>query len=117
VFAYGQTGSGKSFTMGSIAETLSPDGEGGTSIAESSSDVDKRGIIPRVACDIFRRLEELRGKEKGARYAVKISFVEIYNEEVSRRSCQGDEVDALNISGGRGRVSRPYLSRPRRPPV
>jgi kinesin family protein 11 len=61
VFAYGQTGTGKTHTM-----------EG------TIHDADERGVIPRAAFDVFRRLAD----ESYVEHAVSASFLEIYNEEL-----------------------------------
>eukprot|EP01052_Picozoa_sp_SAG31_P000198 SAG31_NODE_6_length_43291_cov_191.503496_12_plen_195_part_00 len=62
VFAYGQTGTGKTHTM-----------EGDISDAETM------GIIPRAAEAIFSRL----GGESIVESRVRVSYLEIYNEELS----------------------------------
>ena len=62
VFAYGQTGTGKTHTM-----------EGDLSVAE------ERGVIPRAAFDVFRRL---RADDSYVEFDVRASFLEIYNEEL-----------------------------------
>ena len=62
VFAYGQTGTGKTYTM-----------EG------DISSEDKKGIIPRAVDTIFQRLEARAESE----FSVKVSFLEIYNEDLS----------------------------------
>ena len=62
IFAYGQTGTGKTFTMeGDMSENGS----------ESS------GIIPRSVSRCFERLES-----RNVEYSVRVSFLEIYNEEL-----------------------------------
>ncbi|XP_042887792.1 carboxy-terminal kinesin 2-like isoform X2 [Penaeus japonicus] len=63
VFAYGQTGSGKTFTMEGIHgdETL-------------------EGMIPRTVKHIFKSMKDL--EDKGWRYKVEASFLEIYNETI-----------------------------------
>ncbi|CAK4690844.1 unnamed protein product [Aphanomyces euteiches] len=58
VFAYGQTGSGKTYTMG----------------------VDHGGVIPQVVDEIFARGKEL--KDKMTNIVLKMSYLEIFNEEV-----------------------------------
>ena len=65
VLAYGQTGSGKTHTMGSAV----------------SQDVSEEelGIIPRVIRLIFEEEEKRRTR---ADFAIKCSFLEIYNEEL-----------------------------------
>ena len=63
VFAYGQTGSGKTFTMGSA----------------SPGAAEERGIIPRAIHEIFARVAKLKATH---RFSLRISFLEIYNEEL-----------------------------------
>ncbi|XP_020087658.1 kinesin-like protein KIN-5B [Ananas comosus] len=66
VFAFGQTGTGKTYTM---------EGEmrfkGGDLLAEA-------GVIPRAVCHIFDTLEARKTD-----YSMKISFFELYNEEIT----------------------------------
>ncbi|KAH0822122.1 hypothetical protein GEV33_000669 [Tenebrio molitor] len=65
VFAYGQTGTGKTYTMiGDRIETL--------------EDVSV-GMIPRSASHLFDELERIDSKIE---HTVRVSFIEIYNEEV-----------------------------------
>lgn len=61
VFAYGQTGTGKTYTM---QGELSPEHE-------------MAGIIPRSVRYIFDSLQAMKGE-----YSVKVSFLQIYNEEL-----------------------------------
>lgn len=61
VFAYGQTGTGKTYTM---QGDLSPDDE-------------LAGIIPRSVRYIFDTLQTMQQE-----YSIKISFLQIYNEEL-----------------------------------
>lgn len=62
IFAYGQTGSGKTYTM------------------EGDETGEQVGIIPRTITKIF---EETKGLEdKGWKYKLEASFLEIYNEEI-----------------------------------
>ncbi|KAF0715388.1 Aste57867_3391 [Aphanomyces stellatus] len=58
VFAYGQTGSGKTYTMG----------------------VDHGGIIPQVVDGVFARAKKL--DEKMTTVVLKLSYLEIFNEDV-----------------------------------
>ncbi|CAG5134639.1 unnamed protein product, partial [Candidula unifasciata] len=62
IFAYGQTGTGKTFTM-----------EGLRAIPE------KRGIIPNSFAHIFGHIAKA---EDNVRFLVRVSYLEIYNEEV-----------------------------------
>ncbi|KAF8447950.1 P-loop containing nucleoside triphosphate hydrolase protein [Boletus edulis BED1] len=66
LFAYGQTGTGKTYTM---QGDLSPTPMGNPSA--------QAGMIPRVLFRLFHQLEI-----SAADYSVKISFVELYNEEL-----------------------------------
>ena len=61
VFAYGQTGTGKTHTMEGVI-----------------TDAELRGVIPRAAFDVFRRLSD----DSYVEHAVSASFLEIYNEEM-----------------------------------
>ena len=69
VFAYGQTGTGKTFTM-----------EGGDKKSGLDWESDPTsGIIPRALAQI---LDSLREQSDNLEYSVKISFLELYNEEI-----------------------------------
>jgi hypothetical protein len=60
IFAYGQTGTGKTFTM-----------EG------DSNDSKQAGMIPRAIRELFSILDD-----SGTEYSVKVSYLELYNEEL-----------------------------------
>lgn len=60
ILAYGQTGSGKTYTM------MGQD--------------DNVGLIPRLATDIFDRVEE---RKADFSYRVEASYFEIYNDKVT----------------------------------
>ncbi|XP_064356588.1 kinesin-like protein KIF27 isoform X2 [Dromaius novaehollandiae] len=64
VFAYGQTGSGKTYTIG-----------GGhiASVAE-----DEKGIIPRAIQELFQHISENHNID----FSVKVSYIEVYKEEL-----------------------------------
>ncbi|PWA55123.1 P-loop containing nucleoside triphosphate hydrolases superfamily protein [Artemisia annua] len=62
VLAYGQTGSGKTYTMGTNYN------------GECTN-----GIIPKVMQKIFRHVEETKGNTE---YLIRVSFIEIFKEEV-----------------------------------
>ncbi|KAI4364136.1 hypothetical protein MLD38_020267 [Melastoma candidum] len=66
VFAYGQTGTGKTYTM-----------EGGMN-SKSSELTAETGVIPRAVRQIFDTLEA-----QNADYSMKVTFLELYNEEVT----------------------------------
>ncbi|GJN31083.1 hypothetical protein PR202_gb19438 [Eleusine coracana subsp. coracana] len=66
VFAFGQTGTGKTYTM---------EGE----MRQKAGQLpDTAGVIPRAVCHIFKVLEA-----QNADYSMKVSFLELYNEEIS----------------------------------
>ena len=67
VFAYGQTGTGKTHTM---------EGKTGTGVP-----IDKdpqAGIIPRALNSLFDNLH----KSDATEWSVRVSFLELYNEEI-----------------------------------
>ncbi|KAI3991527.1 hypothetical protein MKX01_017146 [Papaver californicum] len=66
VFAYGQTGTGKTYTMEGGIKT-----KGGELSAEA-------GVIPRAVRQIFDTLEAQK-----ADYSMKVTFLELYNEEIT----------------------------------
>ncbi|MQM09363.1 hypothetical protein Taro_042233 [Colocasia esculenta] len=65
VFAYGQTGTGKTYTM---------EGEIRSKSGELSADA---GVTPRAVRQIFDTLEAQK-----ADYSMKVTFLELYNEEI-----------------------------------
>ncbi|GMP50696.1 hypothetical protein CsSME_00017210 [Camellia sinensis var. sinensis] len=66
VFAYGQTGTGKTYTMEGGMRN-----KGGELPAEA-------GVIPRAVRQIFDTLEA-----QNADYSMKVTFLELYNEEIT----------------------------------
>jgi kinesin family protein 11 len=83
VFAYGPTGTGKTFTM-----------EGGRSTGEGwASDADTDGVIPRAVRRIFESLNNNDNE-----YNVRVSFLELYNEELSDLIAPGDVLDGTSSS-------------------
>ncbi|KAG7463098.1 hypothetical protein MATL_G00191830 [Megalops atlanticus] len=68
VFAYGQTGTGKTFTM---EGERTPNGE------FTWEEDPLAGIIPRTLHQIFEKLSK-----NGTEFSVKVSLLEIYNEEL-----------------------------------
>lgn len=72
IFAYGQTGTGKTYTM-----------EGGDrDSADGHSLSHRAGVIPRAIKQIF---DTLKGQKTD--YTVKVSFLELYNEEITDLLC------------------------------
>jgi len=82
IFAYGQTGTGKTFTM-----------EGGrVENHEVSWEQDPlAGIIPRAMFNIFEQLS----KSQDIEFSVRVSFLELYNEELF--DLLGSSEDALRL--------------------
>lgn len=70
IFAYGQTGTGKTFTM---------EGERSPNDQYSWQNDPQAGIIPRAMHQLFEQLETM---EECAEFSVRVSFLEIYNEEL-----------------------------------
>ena len=70
IFAYGQTSSGKTHTM-----------QGAGSVGEGNNGGGEGGIVHMAASDIFRRIQE----ETGRSFLIRVSFIEIYNEEGESR--------------------------------
>ncbi|KNA11537.1 hypothetical protein SOVF_134130 [Spinacia oleracea] len=66
IFAYGQTGTGKTYTMEGAMKS-----KGSEVCAEA-------GVIPRAVRQIFDILEA-----QNADYSMKVSFLELYNEEIT----------------------------------
>ncbi|RDW28932.1 P-loop containing nucleoside triphosphate hydrolase protein [Yarrowia lipolytica] len=75
IFAYGQTGTGKTYTM-----------TGDFNLDERGEAVSNAGIVPRALVELFKRLSGSAGEN-----SVKLSYVELYNEELrDLLSSQGD---------------------------
>lgn len=80
VLAYGQTSSGKTYTVGTCYSTLLKSSELLISNEKFSNDI---GIIPRVLADLFKQIQSAQEEdEEETNYEVKVSFVEVYNEEI-----------------------------------
>ncbi|CAG8541284.1 1549_t:CDS:10, partial [Acaulospora morrowiae] len=80
LFAYGQTSTGKTFTMEGKLDTndgtLGPDA----------------GVIPRSLYNIFETLEE-----ESADFSVRVSYIELYNEELKDLLSSEDDPPKLKI--------------------
>ena len=80
VFAYGQTGTGKTYTMEGLGE-----------IRGSWENDPNTGIIPRALSDLF---DGLRMSNDTTEYSVRVSFLEMYNEEIYDLLSPGDDLGA-----------------------
>ncbi|KAL0078861.1 P-loop containing nucleoside triphosphate hydrolase protein [Phycomyces blakesleeanus] len=88
ILAYGQTGTGKTYTMeGDLSDHAGKHGP-------------EAGIIPRTIYKLFETLDA-----QGAEYSVRVSLIELYNEEIRDLLNPSDETKSLRIfdpSGGAG---------------
>ncbi|XP_065833724.1 kinesin-like protein KIF11 [Oscarella lobularis] len=82
VFAYGQTGTGKTFTM---------EGER-TAGCDSWEEDPLAGIIPRCLSNLFERLQK-----QDIEFSVRVSFLELYNEELFDLLAGGEGTTPLRI--------------------
>lgn len=92
IFAYGQTGTGKTYTMSG-------------DIADHPVLPDDSGIIPRVLQYVFSALDALPQSPTGGaapENSVKVSFIELYNEEL-RDLLSSEERSNLKIFEGDSR--------------
>ena len=80
IFAYGQTSSGKTHTM-----------QGGGTIEEGNNS--GGGIVHMAARDIFSHIS----KDPQRVFLIRVSFIEIYNEEVRDLLVSGNEENVLTI--------------------
>ncbi|XP_059930075.1 kinesin-like protein KIF11 isoform X2 [Gadus macrocephalus] len=78
VFAYGQTGTGKTFTM---------EGERSEGEQFTWEEDPQAGIIPRTLHQIFEKLSE-----NNTEFSVKVSLLEIYNEELFDLLSTSDDI-------------------------
>ncbi|XP_038188849.1 LOW QUALITY PROTEIN: chromosome-associated kinesin KIF4-like [Arvicola amphibius] len=80
VLAYGQTGSGKTYSMGGVY----------TAEQEHESTI---GVIPRVIQLLFKEIN----KKSDFEFTLKVSYLEIYNEEILDLLCPSHEKTHINI--------------------
>lgn len=80
IFAYGQTNSGKTYTM-----------QGSGTIEEGGGN--SGGIVHMAARDIFSRIS----KDPQRIFLIRVSFIEIYNEEVRDLLARGNDGGVLAI--------------------
>ncbi|KAK3794959.1 hypothetical protein RRG08_001105 [Elysia crispata] len=80
ILAYGQTGSGKTFTMGGYEASL-------------EGDEDAMGVIPRILREVFQTIEH----KTDSTFSVKVSYMEIYKEDVLDLLCSPSERSPLSI--------------------
>lgn len=105
VLAYGQTGSGKSYTMGTFPDH-----------AQLSMDLEQAGILPRALVHIFNAIKKFQSEslsaEVGQRraFTLKVSFIELYNEEFNDLLKPGTANPAICNFG----ATEPYASSPER---
>ena len=107
VLAYGQTGSGKTHTMGSGYASLSVAATANLHADHNQirtlnhmPNFDNVGVIPRVLNDLFARIADETSQKSDAKFTVRVSFVEVYNEEIKdlfAEKTPGVNVEPLNI--------------------
>ncbi|KAI8646561.1 P-loop containing nucleoside triphosphate hydrolase protein [Parasitella parasitica] len=73
ILAYGQTGSGKTYSMGTSSSAPS----------FAASTMEHVGIVPRFADNLFSWIDYQKNQHNNnALYHVKVSFLELYNEDI-----------------------------------
>jgi len=102
IIAYGQTSSGKTFTMQGPG-TLQ---DGSTATASSSAAFDNGGIVHMAACDIFNHIEN----EPERIFLVRVSFIEIYNEEVRDLLVSGNSMETAKLKIREDKVSGVFVN-------
>ncbi|CAG8460397.1 8435_t:CDS:2 [Acaulospora morrowiae] len=81
VLAYGQTSSGKTHTMGTADNSSIP--------------FESKGIIPRAMTTLFNQTNE--PKYRSNKFSIKVSFIEIYNEDLIDLLGDGDTRSQVTI--------------------
>ncbi|CAH2353571.1 kinesin-like protein Cin8p [[Candida] railenensis] len=100
ILAYGQTGTGKTYTMCGDVTTDSSNSNSSSSNSKLTLGEDA-GIIPRILSELFNELK----KQDVSDYMVKVSFIELYNEELK------DLLDGDNNGTNNGGKLRIYESK------
>lgn len=93
IFAYGQTSSGKTFTMqgsGTLQDGATAAASGGCGQEMDAGG----GIVHMAASDIFNHIE----KEADRVFLIRVSFIEIYNEEVRDLLVSGDSKNNTTLA-------------------
>ena len=114
IFAYGQTSSGKTYTMqgdggygGIIMSNTKNDNEFGASPSKINANTNHNlepGIVHLAARDIFRQIQNQNENKPQRVYLLKVSYLEIYNEEVRDLLISSDaESNVLHIREDRNR--------------
>ena len=85
VLAYGQTGAGKTFTM-----------------TGSTQSYEHRGLVPRAVAHVFQEAE----KRHDASVAVRISYLELYNEQMYDLLAFNTDAPDLQICETKGGATR-----------
>lgn len=83
VFAYGQTGTGKTFTMEGYSNDPGLQWQSDTSA----------GIIPRALSHLFDEIRTIDAQE----YSVRVSFLELYNEELFDLLSPNDDASKIRL--------------------
>ncbi|CAG8508016.1 1853_t:CDS:2, partial [Acaulospora colombiana] len=77
ILAYGQTSSGKTYTMGTADNDFIPP--------------ESKGMIPRTINTLFEKIEAEQCKT--SKFSVKVSFIEIHNEDLIDLLGEGEEYE------------------------
>ncbi|KAF9974515.1 kinesin motor protein cin8 [Actinomortierella ambigua] len=111
IFAYGQTGTGKTYTMeGDLSHVLIHQQQQermmglGMGMGMGDRLSSEAGIIPRTLYNLFDMLET-----KQTEYSVRISFLELYNEEVKDLLAVDDDRKEIKIFDVTSRKGGPLV--------